>query len=155
MLLFSVGIHQTAVCVRAAGVLSFLFRHMFSQRHIGCAFTHMLLSCSGRLHFLKCLEAIGGGRCRYAADPEHFHTEEALFLKNWCWISAELSVKKMLKEDIKTTNGKDKDEQLESLNRLSETLKTLHEVSGIWGASATYNNLSNVDPITCDTLARH
>ena len=162
VLLFSVGIHRTAVCVNHLHILARLVSSpsCFVTCSVSVTLAGHSRTCCSRApgafsssSVWKRLEVVAVGS--YAADPEHFHTEEALFLKNWCWISVELFVKKMLKEDIKATNGKDKDEQLESLNRLSETLKTLHEVSGIWGASATNKNLSNVDPVTCDTLARH
>ena len=84
----------------------------------------------------------------YAADPDNFDDEKALFLKEWGRINVELFVNKVLTEDIQATNGKDEDEQLESLNRLTDTLKTLHEVSG--PLPDTPEN-ANLDPVRRDT----
>ena len=52
-----------------------------------------------------------------------------LHMKRWCELPVEKFIEKMRSEDIKATNGGDKDEQLKKLGRLADTMMTFQEAS--------------------------
>ena len=67
---------------------------------------------------------------------------KTLHMKRWCELPVEKFIEKMRSEDIKATNGGDKDEQLKKLGRLADTMMTFQEASGVHGISVPRSNMN-------------
>ena len=77
-----------------------------------------------------------------AKEDEDTHEDlKTMHMKRLCRIPVKNFIEKMRSEDIKATDGGDKDEQLKMLDGFADTMTTFQEASGVQGTRATCANV--------------